>query len=308
VEYYDNIRLATINGGFIVAGCCAIFGMLGALFNQSFFCKIMLVSGVISLLFLWLSFAIHIPVAVMVADFCDGIDQILDQQGNSSSNSNSTADAIENIPGLSLFIKCLTNDSYSASVTLLDNSMNTALATLNQITWNYYKEIYTIHTYNTFPAAQFQGLPSNAQVAWTTNKMLLDGLVTIQPELDDLVNCSFARDGFNQTRSNLCLSVLQALDLITGAQGLMGCILLVGLICGVLGLKRFPHPMSKRDQKMMEMQRMASKDPNYDPSQHDYSSQAGAGGGGGYAGGGGGYAGGGGGYAPPAPQQNGPRY
>jgi hypothetical protein len=75
----------------------------------------MAIGGFLSLFLLWISFSIHLPVSVLLADVCDAVDT--------------------NVNGsLSSIIPCLDDSDLSPLTDLSTNGMQTALDQINNIT------------------------------------------------------------------------------------------------------------------------------------------------------------------------------
>jgi hypothetical protein len=83
--------------------------------------------GFAALTFLWLSFGVHLPASIVLADGCAAVNTFV----NNRTFDNST---FELPSGLNSFLECLTNDSYSPALGLSTDGITQAVDQVNSYT------------------------------------------------------------------------------------------------------------------------------------------------------------------------------
>jgi len=234
---YNKYREIAINVSFVVAGVSTLFGALGAITNKGFFCKIMFALSFLSLFVLWLSFGIHLPLGVILADACLALDSFLQQQGDSDPN------------GVGQILACLTNDTYTLAFDVGYSGLDDALAELNNVTVSCCGVFYTVDNISSLNASSFPP-PYDQLVA--SQLGTYSNFLSVIDDLASIANCTMVRNAFNRLKYIICVKMLRYIDLIMGCDGVIGIMLFPGIYCAIVGWKRFPNPKKKAKAKDAE--------------------------------------------------------
>jgi len=235
VQKYDKARQTVINVGYVLASVTALAGMIGSILNKGILCMLMGLAGFASLTFLWLSFGVHLPTSILLADFCVAIDTLT--AGNATAfNSSGTF-------GLDTVLKCLQSADYSPALNLSYAGVDQALNKVNNFTLQFLNVSFTV---NNISLLNTSALPSpyNTQLANQVDD--INTFMAIIQELSQFANCSFVRKAFQDMQFSLCVTMLKGTDDIMGTQGLLGAIFIPGVYLAIVAWKRIEHPKKRR--------------------------------------------------------------
>jgi len=234
-DQYNSYRSAAVNVSFVLAFLTALLGVLGALFNSGKLCLYMGLLGILTLFFVCVSFGLHLPTSVLVADVCIAINTFL-------------SDPSIQIPqGLNLVLECIQNSTYQLPIKVGNELVNYTLSSINSQT----QQCCGITvTWQNITNLNISALPQAYQSKVQTAVEAYNEIVIIINDLDDLINCSIIREGFDSMEFAICVTLLRGLDLIMAAQGLSGIVLIPGCILAIIGWKRFPNPEKKRKKEV----------------------------------------------------------
>eukprot|EP00163_Fabomonas_tropica_P026407 TRINITY_DN4834_c0_g1_i1.p1 TRINITY_DN4834_c0_g1~~TRINITY_DN4834_c0_g1_i1.p1 ORF type:complete len:654 (-),score=94.40 TRINITY_DN4834_c0_g1_i1:2-1963(-) len=252
VLLWNLVRLIFINVGLVGAFLVTLAGMWGLLCGSGTCAYMVFVFGIPVLFITWISFAVHLPGSIMIADLCPQIDQFV--QG----------DDAKQHPAISIWVSCFQNASFGDTFNISQKGVERKIGDINRVAPSFF--INGTIFYNT------------SQTAYEQLETLDDQLVLMEDQLDDNIDagrypddqfpesidpfgneindfrsyarnlrnikkmesCETQRNAFNQVKLVLCLDVLTGADLVLGAQGFIGCILFFAVWMGILGKKRFP--------------------------------------------------------------------
>jgi len=229
----DTYRLVAVNIAFSIAGCSALFGLIGALINGGVINIVMAAFASPALFFIWLAFGVHLPLSVMLSDLCISVNSFTSHPQNESDYS---------IVGLSQIMECLENSSYDPIYQFVTSSQNKSLTEINNITVTCCGIYFTEQNISQANVSKF---PSKYQGEIQQELNDYDIFITALNELGQLLNCSLVRNAYEQMEYTVCVSMLQDIDEIMACQGLIGVVMIAGIILGVVASKRLPHPHNK---------------------------------------------------------------
>jgi len=250
----DRYRSTAIIISFVLGLVTSFCGVVGALLNKGTLCLVMGILGIFALFFLWISFGIHLPISIALADFCVAVQSFLESP------------TIEIPTGLDVFFKCIQNNTYELPISVAQTQLNEQLEQANNYTlsccgFSITLENITQVNSSTIPT-QFREDFENAQYVITIFDRILH-------HLEAITNCSLVRDGFNGLQFSLCVTLLRGTDLIMSAQGGCAIVLIPGCILAIIGWKRFPNPAHKHKKKDVEqVGNEYDYEENYDETPH----------------------------------------
>jgi hypothetical protein len=191
-----------------MAGLTAIVGILGIIFTKGKLCLFMAFLTIISLLFLWvpkfpakkltisqISFGIHLPVSVAVADFCLSIDQYIIEIANKTIPNSEAAQGLQEV------MKCLTNDSYSPVAELSYKGANQTLSSVNSYTVTCCNLYFTEENITDLNVTKF---PAEYRPQIRAYMNDYKTYIAIIAEIAEIANCTLVREAFKEIKGSLC--------------------------------------------------------------------------------------------------------
>jgi hypothetical protein len=220
-----------------IAVMAGIFGMLSGMLRRGVLSTIMMGMTFVTLVLTWVSFGVHLPVGVAVADFCYGMNDFID---------GTVAPPVPGSKvGVAYFVTCFEASTTEGVLNTTVTSLASDVFILNRDGRNVPEVPFNI---SAEPFAQVPELESTLaaikpSVTDQTNQFQdafsrADTLVGLLRQTEDLLTCTSITQLYAGLEASLCLKVLQALDVILISQGLAGAFAVLAVFTSIKGMKR----------------------------------------------------------------------
>jgi len=252
---YNVYREVAMEISFVFAAVSAAVGVLGVIFNKSFLCKIMFVLCCISLVVQWISFGIHLPLATIMSDFCIWVDAEINK---TETDNNSTS--------INDLLKCLTDASYNPLQDEVNEKLNETLVKINNVTQACCNKTETLDDIRNLNISSFPALFQPIIAQYNSDLQLY---LSIIDDVLDISNCSYISTAYKKIKNILCTDMVNALTIIMGCNGVIGCVLVGMAILGVVGWKRFPPQEEHDDSGADEWEEFRESSKPSSPTHYD---------------------------------------
>lgn len=145
IKKYNSIRQGVMLGAFLLALILFVIVVVSAIFSVAWLSYFMGTVGFFAMFIMWLSFSIHYPISVVIADVCRALDEAQsDQNGNSTTAYSEQLAMIGKCSEIEAFVSFKElalgayNESYTAGCDALVDYCNLTLPCYGQSVSSYY--------------------------------------------------------------------------------------------------------------------------------------------------------------------------
>jgi len=210
-------RTVVMGFGYVIIMIIMIVGLMGAFTKNGTLALVTAIGTCIGMGFIWLSYGIHFPLNVMVADICILI--------------NDTESGTDDLSVMDYFLHCFGNDTtndtiYGADVIAINNivtyltqARNDSQTRLNMIA----------------------NSTTNASSGFTAEEQNLAEILNYTSTIKNLLSCPYVSATFDEStiKAALCYSMVEALYKLWASQLAIGFLLGLATANAILGIKRF---------------------------------------------------------------------
>ncbi len=244
----DNWRSWIMLGAFALPVVGVFFAFLSMLMRKGWLTWFFVVFCFLSLFVNWTSFSVHRLVSTVTKDFCTDLDVFLTDPPNYRINNlvqclgaEPARTMRDSATNQAQALQTDVNNAYGSTKISLDFTglRSTVNATLNAAIDDSRAKITAIK--NESPAPSSQVLATLAKMEFA---------ISVLPIVNEIQKCSLISSSLSKVQPVLCKSFVDHILYIIIAHGMIGCILIPGVIWGILGTKRF----SQKGDNMVQVE------------------------------------------------------
>ncbi|KAK5575832.1 hypothetical protein RB653_006966 [Dictyostelium firmibasis] len=218
----NHLRESITIMGYIIAIITCAGGIFGVANGKSWSFMFLSYLSLLTISIILLAMAMHIPLSAASSDFCNSLDQYVDNDVKPS--------------WMKKWINCETDVSISDAVEFSQGEIDKLLKMINLFSSAYTNKTYTTSNLLTLKLDELRAVIPIDQVSLFDSKFDAKTIPVILsvPRLQNMAKCQFVKDYFNYTRNNYCGEVIENVNRMVISEILIAVIWIPGFIFAVI--------------------------------------------------------------------------
>ncbi|KAM9999945.1 hypothetical protein ACTFIZ_008426 [Dictyostelium cf. discoideum] len=218
----NHLRESITIMGYIIAIITCAWGIFGVANGKSWSFMFLSYLSLLTISIILLAMGMHIPLSAASSDFCNSLDQYIDNDIKPTWMTN--------------WINCDADVSISDAVEFSEGEITKLLKMINLFSSAYTNKTYTKSNLLTLKLDELRAVIPIDQVALFDSKFdgkTIPAILSV-PRLKNMAKCQFVKDYFNYTRNNYCDELIESVNRMVISEILIAVIWIPGFIFAVI--------------------------------------------------------------------------
>ncbi|KAM9960592.1 hypothetical protein ACTFIW_009736 [Dictyostelium discoideum] len=218
----NNLRESITIMGYIIAIITCAWGIFGVANGKSWSFMFLSYLSLLTISIILLAMGMHIPLSAASSDFCNSLDQYVDNDIKPTWMAN--------------WINCDVDVSISDAVEFSEGEISKLLKMINLFSSAYTNKTYTKSNLLTLKLDELRAVIPIDQVALFDSKFdgkTIPAILSV-PRLKNMAKCQFVKDYFNYTRNNYCDELIESVNRMVISEIIIAVIWIPGFIFAVI--------------------------------------------------------------------------